>query len=265
MEPPFVALRAVTKQFAHGAPALGPVSLAVERGELVSLLGPSGSGKSTLLRLVGGLIAPTSGDVTILGQDIAAAGVEQSFVFQDATLLPWLTIQDNIELPQKLRGVPARERQGRRDRLLQLVHLPEKAHAYPAELSGGQKMRAALARALSTAPRILLLDEPFGALDELTRELLNEELLELRQQQAWTGFFVTHSVTEAVFLSDRVILLTTAPGRVRREFRIDLPQPRTAATRLSRPYQDWVTEISRVLRSGEAQPGLPPAGTRENP
>jgi NitT/TauT family transport system ATP-binding protein len=173
-------------------------------------------------------------------------------VFQDPTLLPWLTIARNIEIPQRLRGVSAPARAAGRQRVLDLVQLADKAGAYPRQLSGGQRMRVSLARALSLSPRLLLLDEPFGALDEITREHLNEELLAIRAQHDWTAFFVTHSVAEAVFLSNRIFVFSARPGRIHAELRIDLPYPRTADTRLSRAYHDLVTEVSRRLRDSEA-------------
>ncbi|HVU25038.1 MAG TPA: ABC transporter ATP-binding protein [Opitutus sp.] len=257
---PLVELRDVTKRFGP-APAprvLDRVSLAAAPGDFVSLIGPSGCGKSTLLRLIAGLSPVTGGTLTVAGHAPeacppgGAAAAELAFVFQDATLLPWLNVARNVEVPLRLRGVPAAERAATRARVLDLVRLTDKARAYPRQLSGGQKMRVSLARALSLSPQLLLLDEPFGALDEITREHLNEELLAIRDQQSWTAFFVTHSVAEAVFLSDRVVVLAANPGRIHTEVRIDLPRPRTAETRLSRAYHDLVADVSRVLRSAEA-------------
>ena len=246
---PAVSLRGVTKIYDSGVAALGPLDLEVRRGEFVSLLGPSGCGKSTALRLISGLNAPTSGTVEIShGAGEMRAGHSIGFVFQEPTLLPWLTVARNIEVPQRLRRVPAPERAATRNRVLELVRLADKAGAYPRQLSGGQKMRVSLARALAVSPKILLLDEPFGALDEMTREHLNEELLAIREQQAWTAFFVTHSVAEAVFLSDRIFVLAANPGRVHAEIAVPLPRPRTAETRESAAFEEAVTRTSRLLR-----------------
>lgn len=255
--PPLVELRDVTKRFG-AAPApvvLDRISLQAQAGEFVSLIGPSGCGKSTLLRLIAGLSPATEGTLTVAGHAPDAGAAELAFVFQEATLLPWLTVTRNIELPLKLRGVAAAERAERCARVLDLVRLSDKAKAYPRQLSGGQKMRVSLARALALAPQLLLLDEPFGALDEITREHLNEELLAIRERQMWTAFFVTHSVAEAVFLSTRIVVLSANPGRVHRELAIDLPHPRTAETRLSRAYHDRVAEVSGVLRAVETGGG----------
>ena len=249
---PIVEFRDVTKRFGAGPLVLDRVSLSVAPGELVSLIGPSGCGKSTLLRLVAGLSPVSSGRLTVEGKTPDDVAADLAFVFQEPTLLPWLTVAKNIELAQKLRGVDATERATNRARVLELVRLADRASAYPRQLSGGQKMRVSLARALALAPKILLLDEPFGALDEMTREHLNEELLAIRVHQAWTGFFVTHSVAEAVFLSDRVLIMSANPGRIHSEIRIELPLGRTAETRLTRDYQDIVAHVTRLLRSVES-------------
>src|SRR4051812_7787808 len=252
MSVPFVEFRDVTKRFGNGPLVLDRISFAAQDREFISIIGPSGCGKSTLLRLIAGLTPVSSGSLTIHGVMPAEAAAELAFVFQEPTLLPWLTVSGNIEMPQRLSGIPAAERANTRDHVLELVRLKEKAAAYPRQLSGGQKMRVSIARALSLSPKILLLDEPFGALDEMTREHLNEELLAIRQQQAWTAFFVTHSVAEAVFLSHRIIVMAANPGRILTELPVPLAWPRTAETRLSRPYHDLVTEVSRVLRSVES-------------
>ncbi len=248
-EPPIVEFRDVSKRFANGPLVLDRVSLAASKGDLISIIGPSGCGKSTLLRLIAGLSPVTSGTLAVDGLSPDAAAAELAFVFQEPTLLPWLTAAANVELAQKLRGVPAAERAATRRRVLDLVRLGDKAAAFPRQLSGGQKMRVSIARALSLSPKILLLDEPFGALDEMTREHLNEELLAIRDQEAWTAFFVTHSVAEAVFLSTRVLVMSANPGRIHREIPVPLPWPRTAETRLSQPYYELVAHVSRVLRS----------------
>lgn len=249
---PLVELRDVSKRFGDGPLVLDRINLAIASGEFVSLVGPSGCGKSTLLRLVADLAPATTGTIDVAGVAAAAAAADLSFVFQDATLLPWLTAAANVELPLKLRGVPPAQRSAASARVLDLVGLRDRAAAYPRQLSGGQKMRVSLARALSLSPKLLLLDEPFGALDEITREHLNEELLAIREQHAWTALFVTHSVAEAVFLSNRIVILAAHPGRVHAEIAIPLAYPRTAATRLSPDYHDLMAQVSGLLRSAES-------------
>jgi NitT/TauT family transport system ATP-binding protein len=247
--PPIVELQEVLKRFGDGPLVLDRVSFAAQPGDFVSLIGPSGCGKSTLLRLIAGLTPLTSGALTVDGRSPDAAAADLAFVFQEPTLLPWLTVAANIELPLSLRGIAPAERTATRRRVLDLVRLPEKADAYPRQLSGGQKMRVSIARALALSPKILLLDEPFGALDEMTREHLNEELLAIHAQQQWTAFFVTHSVAEAVFLSNRIFILAANPGRIHAEVTVPLPGPRTADTRLARDYHELVAHVSRLLRS----------------
>jgi NitT/TauT family transport system ATP-binding protein len=247
--PSIVSFQAVEKRYGDGPLVLDRVSLDVASGDFVSLIGPSGCGKSTLLRLIAGLSPVTAGALTINDRTPAAAAAELAFVFQEPTLLPWLTVGHNVELAQKLRGVPAAARAAARDRAIDLVQLTGRAAAYPRQLSGGQKMRVSIARALTLAPKILLLDEPFGALDEMTREHLNEELLAIREQQAWTAFFVTHSVAEAVFLSNRILVLSANPGRIHREVAVDFP------TRARRK------PASRAL-PGTRGRGFPPAPLR---
>ena len=249
--PPIVELQEVLKRFGDGPLVLDRVTFAAQPGDFVSLIGPSGCGKSTLLRLIAGLTPLTSGALTVDGRSPDAAAADLAFVFQEPTLLPWLTVAANIELPLSLRGIAPAERTATRRRVLDLVRLPEKAAAYPRQLSGGQKMRVSIARALALSPKILLLDEPFGALDEMTREHLNEELLAIRERHAWTAFFVTHSVAEAVFLSNRICVMSANPGHVHTEIPVPFPYPRTEETRLSRPYHDLVADVSRILRSVE--------------
>jgi NitT/TauT family transport system ATP-binding protein len=246
---PLVEFREVTKRFGDGPLVLDRVSFAVHPGDFVSVIGPSGCGKSTLLRLIAGLSPVTAGNLTVDGGAPTAAAAAIAFVFQEPTLLPWLTAASNIEVPQRLRGLPARERAETRARVLDLVRLTSRAGAYPRQLSGGQKMRVSLARALALSPKILLLDEPFGALDEMTREHLNEELLAIRERVDWTAFFVTHSVSEAVFLSNRIVVMSANPGRIQAVLDVSLPRPRNSETRLSREFHELVTRISRLLRS----------------
>ncbi|MDB6128082.1 MAG: transporter related [Verrucomicrobia bacterium] len=248
---PLVELRDVSKRYGDGPVVLDHISLSAQPGDFIALIGPSGCGKSTLLRLIAGLSPITAGNVLVSGRTPAEAAAELAFVFQEPTLLPWLTVGKNIALPQKLRGVAPVDRQTTCRRVLELVRLGDRLDAFPRQLSGGQKMRVSIARALSLSPKLLLLDEPFGALDEMTREHLNEELLAIRQQQAWTAFFVTHSVAEAVFLSNRIVVLSASPGRVHTEIAVPLAYPRTETTRLSREYHSLVAEVSRLLRSVE--------------
>jgi NitT/TauT family transport system ATP-binding protein len=248
---PLVAFRDVTKRFGDGPVVLDGISLAAAPGEFISLIGPSGCGKSTLLRLIAGLTPVNSGTIAIDGGTPESAAAELAFVFQEPTLLPWLTVAKNIEMPLKLRGFPPGGRATTRQRVLDLVRLSEKAEAYPRQLSGGQKMRVSIARALALSPKILLLDEPFGALDEMTREHLNEELLEIHGRQRWTAFFVTHSVAEAVFLSHRVFVMSANPGRLHTEVAVPLAWPRTPETRQLPAYHELVVRISRTLRSVE--------------
>lgn len=247
--PPAVSLREVSKSFGGGPSVLDRVSLALAPGEFVSLVGPSGCGKSTLLRLIAGLTPADAGTVQVEGRHAVEQATPLGFVFQEATLLPWLDAGANIEVPLRLGGVAAAERRATADRLLRLVGLGGRRAAYPRQLSGGQRMRVSLARALSLSPRLLLLDEPFGALDELTRERLNEELLALHAAGGWSALFVTHSVAEAVFLSHRVLILSAHPGRIAAEIAIPLPHPRTAETRLQTDYLAVVAGISRQLRT----------------
>jgi NitT/TauT family transport system ATP-binding protein len=249
--PAIVEFRAVAKRFGDGPLVLDRIDLAAQPREFVSLIGPSGCGKSTLLRLLAGLTPPSAGTISVDGTTPDAAAAELAFVFQEPTLLPWLDAARNVEVPLRLRGVPAAERRAVRERVLELVRLGGRGAAYPRQLSGGQKMRVSLARALALSPKILLLDEPFGALDEMTREHLNEELLAIREREAWTAFFVTHSVAEAVFLSTRVVVMAANPGRIHTTVEVPLAWPRTAETRLSREYHELVMQVSRILRSVE--------------
>ena len=243
-----VSLRGVTKVFGNGVMALGPLDLDVGMGEFVSLLGPSGCGKSTALRLIAGLIAPTSGSVRVSKRaGETRAGHAIGFVFQDPTLMPWTSVRENVRLPLKLAQVPAAEANARVDEALMQVGLAEFAEAYPRELSGGMKMRVSLARALVTDPDILLMDEPFAALDEITRFRLNNDLLALWRNLRKTIVFVTHSVFESVYLSQRVIVMTPRPGRIGAEYRIDAPEPRAEDFRTSVEYAAYCRTVSGAL------------------
>jgi NitT/TauT family transport system ATP-binding protein len=243
-----VSLRAVTKVYDSGLTALGPFDLDIKRGEFVSLLGPSGCGKSTALRLIAGLAMPTSGTVNVSHFAEEVRGHHSiGFVFQEPTLMPWATVRDNVRLPLKLAHAPASEADAKVGEALMQVGLAEFARAYPRELSGGMKMRVSLARALVTNPDILLMDEPFAALDEITRFRLNNDLLSLWRKLNKTVIFVTHSVFESVYLSQRVIVMTSRPGRVAAEFRITAPEPRGEAFRTSAEYAGLCREVSSAL------------------
>jgi NitT/TauT family transport system ATP-binding protein len=246
---PEIALDGVTKRFRNAAVAVENISLSVERGEFVTFLGPSGCGKSTLLKLVSGLSPVSEGTVRVNGKTPENAREMVSFIFQDATLLPWRTVEQNVGLGMELERAARPARKECVARMLELVSLAHVAKRYPRQLSGGMKMRVSIARALVSRPRILLMDEPFAALDEMTRDRLNEELLRLYAEQKWTVLYVTHSVAEAVFLSTRVIILAPHPGRVAHEITIGLPWPRTAETRESEAFEEQVTQASRLLRA----------------
>jgi NitT/TauT family transport system ATP-binding protein len=243
-----VSLRGVTKVYDSGVVALGPLDLDVGKGEFVSLLGPSGCGKSTALRLIAGLGAPTSGTVGVSQHsDGAHPGHSIGFVFQEPTLMPWTSVRENVRLPLKLAHAPTDEANARISEALKQVGLAEFAEAYPRELSGGMKMRVSLARALVTDPDILLMDEPFAALDEITRFRLNNDLLSLWRNLRKTVIFVTHSVFESVYLSQRVIVMTSRPGRLSTEFRIDASEPRGEEFRTSADYAGYCRMVSHAL------------------
>ena len=246
---PFVSVAGLTKRFSNGATVLDDVSLDLARGDFVSLIGPSGCGKSTLLKLVSGLSPVSGGGITVDGMTPENARELMSFIFQDATLLPWRTVIGNIELGLELEGGTTRpQRRAKAVELLGLVGLSDVADHYPRQLSGGMKMRVSIARALATRPKLLLMDEPFGALDEMTRDHLNEELLRLREEQKWTALFVTHSVAEAVFLSTRVVVIQARPGRIRRDIAVPFPFPRLPNLRSDPAYLDLVGQVSQSLR-----------------
>jgi NitT/TauT family transport system ATP-binding protein len=245
---PEIALLGVSKRYRNAAVAVEGISLTVERGEFVTFLGPSGCGKSTLLKLVSGLSPVSEGAAQVNGMTPENARDLIGFIFQDATLLPWRTVEQNVGLGLELEHAARPARKERVARMLELVGLAQVARRYPRQLSGGMKMRVSIARALASRPRILLMDEPFAALDEMTRDRLNEEMLRLYTEQKWTVLFVTHSVAEAVFLSSRVVILAAHPGRVAHQIKVNLPWPRTAQTRESKAFEEQVTQASRLLR-----------------
>ena len=263
---PVVRLSGVDKVFSRGGQpvttALEGIDLTIGRGEFVSLIGPSGCGKSTLLRLIGDLVAPTHGEVIVNGKpaDRARRDRDYGMVFQAPVLFEWRTVEDNVKLPLEIMGRSAADRTARAREMLDLVELGEFAKHYPYQLSGGMQQRVAIARALSFEPAILLMDEPFGALDEMTRERMNSEVLRIWERTGTTIVFVTHSIPEAVFLSSRVVVMSARPGRITDVVTIDLPRPRGEATRESPRYFELVTAVREGLRAGGGletdEPGL---------
>ena len=247
-EPPaLLALRGVGKTFSNGVTALDGIDLTIREGDFLSLLGPSGCGKSTALRIVAGLSTPTTGMLDWHG---GQGRSDIGFVFQEPTLLPWASVFDNVWLPLRLRGISREEATPAIREMIERVHLTGFEDAMPRELSGGMKMRVSIARGLVTKPRLLLMDEPFAALDEITRFRLNNDLLELWQDERFTVVFVTHSVFESVFLSNRIVVMAARPGRVFREIAVDAPYPRDEAFRTSPDCAALCREASQVL--GEA-------------
>ncbi|QFR35076.1 ABC transporter ATP-binding protein [Ancylobacter sp. TS-1] len=255
--PPLLALRGVAKRFANAVTALDGLDMEVRQGEFLSLLGPSGCGKSTALRLIAGLSEPSEGRLDWHGEEQAlrAAGRHSiGFVFQEPTLMPWASVFGNVHLPLKLAGIGRREAEPAISEALELVGLSGFRDAYPRELSGGMKMRVSIARALVTKPRLLLMDEPFAALDEITRFKLNNDLLQVWRQLGCTIVFVTHSVFESVYLSSRILVFRARPGRVVAELAIDPNQPRDEAFRTSPEYVGLCRETSQALaRAMEAR------------
>ncbi len=249
---PEIAFACVGKRFGGRAPVLENISLTIERREFVSILGPSGCGKSTLLRLIAGLTTLSAGEITVNGMTPVNARELMSFIFQDPTLLPWRTVERNVGLGLELEWATRAVRAQKVSEMLALVGLSSVAKLYPRQLSGGMKMRVSIARALATRPRILLMDEPFAALDEMTRDRMNEELLRLQREQGWTVVFVTHSVAEAVFLSSRVVVLAPHPGRIHEVVKVGLTPERTAETRVSQQFEDEVSRVSRILRGAHS-------------
>lgn len=237
----------VEMRFASGQFGVREVNLSVRRGELISLVGPSGCGKSTLLRMIAGLMSPTGGELRVnVG---SASDSRTAFVFQDSNLLPWRSVFDNIRLPLELRGEPFDKQRVAVEESLKLIGLkPDDAIKRPRMLSGGMRMRVSLARALVTRPELLLLDEPFAALDDLLRQQLNEELLRIWSEQRWTGIFVTHNVAEAVFLSQRVLVMSKSPGTFVADIAVPFEHPRDPDLRSTPEFAKLTGEVSHRLR-----------------
>jgi NitT/TauT family transport system ATP-binding protein len=255
MSAPVVRLSGVQKIFERGdqpsTTALEDIDLEIVRGEFISLIGPSGCGKSTLLRIIGDLIAPTRGEVVVNGKPEPQARRDRDYgmVFQAPVLMEWRTVEENVKLPLEILGRPGAQRTARAREMLELVELGDFLRHYPYQLSGGMQQRVAIARALSFEPAIMLMDEPFGALDEMTRERMNSEVLRIWERTGTTIVFVTHSIPEAVFLSSRVVVMSARPGRITRVVDVDLPRPRDVETRESRRYFELVTEVREALRA----------------
>jgi NitT/TauT family transport system ATP-binding protein len=264
---PVITLDHVSKIYSNGTIALKDLHLTIQEGEFVSLLGPSGCGKSTVLRLIAGLGKKSSGHISWgegydLPDETLKRGRKLAYVFQEAALMPWATVWDNVYLPLKLSGITQRASRSAVAEAIELVDLQGFERCYPRELSGGMKMRVSIARALVTHPEVLLMDEPFGALDEMTRSRLNSDLLELWHRMNWTVVFVTHNIYEAVYLSKRVVVMAARPGRVVTEVAIDAPYPRTEEFRTSLLYNEYCRQISACLsQSATGEPGTEQAET----
>ena len=260
-----VSIQGVTKTFRTGVTALQDIDLEIEPGEFVSLIGPSGCGKSTLLRIVGDLIQPSAGAVLVNGKTAHRARLDHDYgiVFQDAVLYDWRTVARNVSLPLELLGWSRTQRKERVEEMLDLVELRGFESSRPWQLSGGMQQRVSIARALSFDPTLLLMDEPFGALDEMTRERLNLELLRIWEKAGSTVIFVTHSIPEAVFLSTRVIVMSARPGRIAEIVHVDLPQPRGVATREDARFFELVTTVREALAAGHGEGSPRSSAARE--
>jgi NitT/TauT family transport system ATP-binding protein len=248
-----IQVRRLSRTFVAGGrtmPALVDVDLDVAEREFVCLLGPSGCGKSTLLNIVAGFLRPTDGEVVVDGRPVTGPGADRGVVFQEYVLFPWLTVAGNVEFGLRMKGLPADARQATITRYLELVGLTAHAGKYPVQLSGGMKQRVAIARALANNPAIILMDEPFGALDAQTRETLQDELGRIQRVEHKTVLFVTHSIREAVYLADRVVVMTSAPGRIKQVFTIKLPDVRD---RFAPEFTHYESEITRVVKEEVAK------------
>jgi NitT/TauT family transport system ATP-binding protein len=249
---PIVRLSGISKSFSNGTVALTDMSLDVFEHQFITLLGPSGCGKSTALRIIAGLGHATKGSVDWPGAKVDSRGEPErdvGFVFQEPTLMPWATVFDNVYLPLRLKGKSRASVTSEIMHGLEMVGLERFANSYPRELSGGMKMRVSIARALITKPKLLLMDEPFAALDEITRNKLNNDILKLWQDEKWTVIFVTHSVFESVYLANRIVVMAARPGRVISELAIDVPYPRGDAYRTSATYNDHCRTVSAALHA----------------
>ena len=249
---PLVELSEVSKRFKSGTLALSDISLSVDAGEFVTLLGPSGCGKSTVLRMVAGLDSPSAGSVH--APALTTDKDSTAFVFQEATLMPWASVFDNVWLPLRLQGLSQRESKSRVFAALKSVGLEDFASSFPSQLSGGMRMRASITRALITDPKILLMDEPFGALDEITRHKLDAELLEIWRARKISVVFVTHSIHEAVFLSSRVVMMAARPGRIVDEFEITEPYPRSTDFMVTSQFARYAKQLQDSLHRASAEP-----------
>jgi NitT/TauT family transport system ATP-binding protein len=246
-----ILIEAVGKSFGSSTgAALVDVTLEVAAGELLCLLGPSGCGKSTLLNIIAGFLPPTTGRVLVDGRPVTGPGSDRGVVFQEYVLFPWLTVAQNIEFGPRLKGVAAAERSALVGRYLDIVGLRAHADKFPGQLSGGMKQRVAIARALANDPSIVLMDEPFGALDAQTREVMQDELSRIKRVEPKTIVFVTHSIREAVFLADRVVVMTSSPGRIKQVFTIKLPDGRD---RFAPEFTHYESEITRVVKEEVAK------------
>ncbi|GAK42219.1 nitrate/sulfonate/bicarbonate ABC transporter ATP-binding protein [Paenibacillus sp. TCA20] len=247
---PLVEMEGISKIYQTGTIALQDVNLSIPEGEFVSFVGPSGCGKSTIFRMIAGLGDPTAGRMRLMGMEPAEARKQSdiSFVFQDATLLPWCKVIDNVTLPMELRKIPKKERVEKAMHVLEMVGLQDYANALPRQLSGGMKMRVSIARALASDPKLLLMDEPFGALDEMTRQTLQDELLGIWQKdKKMTVLFVTHNVFEAVYHSTSIVVMTARPGKIASTIPVPVPFPRDETFRTAPEFSKLVGQVSEVL------------------
>jgi NitT/TauT family transport system ATP-binding protein len=255
---PILAVTDIVKRFGAGEDtllAVDRVSFAIAQGEFVSIIGPSGCGKSTLFNIIGGLVGDFEGRVTVDGKPVSGTHPAFGMVFQEESAFPWRSVIDNVAFPLELTGMPKRERHERARHFISMVGLDGFERRYPSELSGGMRQRVAIARTLASEPRILLMDEPFAALDEQTRLLLGDKVLQIHQQLRQTTLLITHNITEAVQLSDRVLVMTYRPGQLKRAFEIELPRPRTSEVVGSDSFGHYVAQIWSDLRE-EASRGI---------
>lgn len=244
-----VELNHVTKVYGSGKTAVQNVNLTIQENEFVSFVGPSGCGKSTIFKMIAGLIEPTQGSLKILGTEKQQKTTEIGYVFQDATLLPWRTVLQNVMLPLEFFPLNKAEKQEKAYQALELVGLKEYGKSLPRELSGGMRMRVSIARALVAKPKLLLMDEPFGALDEITRQNLQSELLRIWESEKMTVLFITHNVFESVYLSTRIAVMTGSPGKIESVLDVPLPFPREDETRSTHAFSDMVARVSRHLKT----------------